>query len=84
MTADEIAQYAIARLNKRITNEIFLIIQNDRELMHEYLLAVESNQLKTVNQQIGKAVKAAYGLVNADEREDNPSCTLIQSHQIFE
>jgi hypothetical protein len=52
--------------------------------MHEYLLAVESNQLKTVNQQIGKAVKAAYGLVNADEREDNPSCTLIQSHQIFE
>jgi hypothetical protein len=84
MTADEIAQHAIAQLNKRITNEIFLIIQNDRELMHEYLLAVESNQLKTVNQQIGKAIKAAYGLVNADEREDNPSCTLIQSHQIFE
>jgi hypothetical protein len=83
-TPAEIAQKAIAKMNKRITNEIFLIIQNDRELMHEYLLAVQDSKLDTVNQQIGKAVKAQYSLVNLDEREDNPSCTLIQSHQKFE
>jgi hypothetical protein len=83
-TPAEIAQKAIAKMNKRITNEIFLIIQNDCELMHEYLLAVQDSKLDTVNQQIGKAVKAQYSLVNLDEREDNPSCTLIQSHQKFE
>ena len=51
--------------------------------MHEYLRSVEKDTLDVVNQQIGKSVKIAYSLVNANEREDNPSCTLIQSHQIF-
>lgn len=83
MNASQIAEKAIEKLNKKITNEIFLIIQNDRELMHEYLRAVEKDTLDVVNQQIGKSVKIAYSLINANEREDNPSCTLIQSHQVF-
>ena len=84
MTPDQIADSAIARLNKRITNEVFLTIQNDRELMLSYLRAVEAHGLDKVNQTIGKRVKAAYHLTNVDDREDNPSCTLIQSHQKFE
>jgi hypothetical protein len=50
MAAKEIAEEAIKKMNKRITNEIFLIIQNDRELMKEYLRAVEGSGLDTVNQ----------------------------------
>ena len=84
MKPNAIAQKAIDKMNKRITNEIFMIIQNDRELMHEYLRAVESDGLDTVNQTIGKKVKAAYQLTNINDREDNPSCTLIQSHQKFD
>jgi hypothetical protein len=84
MLSREIAEEAIKRMNKRITNEIFLLIQNDRDLMKEYLRAVESSSLDTVNQTIGKEIKKAYGLVNIADREDNPSCTLIQSHQKFE
>ena len=84
MTPNEIAAEAISRMNKRITNEIFLIIQNDRDLMLQYLRAVESDKLDTVNRAIGKKVKEAYHLTNINEREDNPSCTLIQSHQKFE
>jgi len=84
MNSSEIAAEAIRRMNKKITNEIFLVIQNDRDLMKEYLRAVESKGLDTVNRTIGKAVKESYGLVNLDDREDNPSCTLIQSHQKFE
>ena len=84
MTPGEIAEAAISKFNKKITNEIFLIIQNDRDLMHAYLRAVEDNHLDNVNQTIGKVVKEQYGLMNMDEREDNPSCTLIQSHQKFE
>ncbi len=84
MDAREIANEAIGILNKKITNEIFLTIQNNRSLMLEYLREVEANGLDTVNQTIGKEVKAAYKLTNINEREDNPSCTLIQSHQKFE
>ncbi len=84
MDAKEIAQEAIGILNKKITNEVFLTIQNNRSLMLEYLRAVEANGLDSVNQTIGKEVKAAYQLTNVNEREDNPSCTLIQSHQKFE
>jgi len=84
MTLNEIAEEAIRRMNKKITNEIFLIIQTDRELMREYLRSVQVNGLDSVNQTIGKKVKTSYRLDNVDDREDNPSCTLIQSHQKFE
>lgn len=84
MTANEIAEEAIRRMNKRITNEIFLMIQNDRDLMKEYLRAVQDSGLDVVNQTIGKRVKTSYNLVNVNDREDNPSCTLIQTHQKFE
>lgn len=84
MSPEDIAAKAIARLNKRITNDIFLVIQNDRELMQSYLRAVEKHGLDALNRKIGKAVKAAYQLKNMEDREDNPSCTLIQSHQKFE
>jgi mannitol-1-phosphate/altronate dehydrogenase len=84
MTPTDIAKEAIQRINKRITNIVFLEIQNDRELMQEYLRCVVDKGLETTNQQIGKEVKQSYNLVNANERENDPSCTLIQSHQIFE
>ena len=90
MKAEEIAQEAISRLNKRITDEIFLIIQNDRDLMQAYLAAVEDAGKESskqsgkdrVNQSIGRAVKAAYALTDAD-RESEPASTLISSHQKF-
>lgn len=84
MTPTDLAKMAITRLNRRITNEIFLTIQNDKMLMLHYLRAVEHYGLDAVNQQIGKAIKEAYQLKNINEREDDPSCTLIQSHQMFE
>ena len=87
MLPGEIAEKAINIMNKKITDEIFLIIQNDRTLMQEYLRAVEVHGLDTVNRTIGKKVKADYFLNNLNDdndREDNPSSTLIQSHQKFE
>jgi len=80
----EIAEKAIKIMDKKITNEIFLIIQNNRNLMQEYLRAVKEEGLDTVNQTIGKKIKQFYHLENINIREDNPSCTLIKSHQKFE
>jgi hypothetical protein len=79
----DLADNALAKMAVRITDEVFLIIQNDPELMHEYLRAVEESGLDTVNQQIGKAVKTRFDLTNDDVREKNPRSTLIRSHQMF-
>ena len=84
MKTDDLGKLAIKKLNKRITNEIFLIILNDRDLMYHYLKLIETEGLDMVNRSIGKQVKKAYGLINMDDREDNPTCTLIQTHQKFE
>ena len=84
MKPNDIAKRAIKILNKRITNELFLIIQNDKDLMHEYLLAVQEYKLDNVNRAIGKEVKKAYNLKNLNDREENPTCTLIQTHTKFE
>lgn len=69
---------------KKITDEVFLMIQNDRELMHQYLILARSNSIDTINQQIGKAVKNKFNLKPADMRKPNPTSTLIQSHQKFD
>lgn len=82
-TPSEIAAKAIEQLNQKITDEVFLIIQKDRQLMHQYLRAVEKDGLDQVNQIIGKTVKLHYHLENADSRQENPVSPLIQSHQKF-
>lgn len=83
MTPKQIAREAIQELNKKLTDEIFLLIQSNRKLMYEYLKAVESKGLNTVNQQIGQEIKFAYKLSNAIDRANAPTSTLIQSHQKF-
>lgn len=35
--AEEIANEAIARIKERLTDEVFLTIQNDRQLMADFL-----------------------------------------------
>lgn len=78
------ATEAISVLNKKITDEVFLLIQSDRELMRQYLDLVANNGVATTNRLIGKTVKNRYGLDNASHREHEPKSTLILSHQAFE
>ncbi len=84
MPIKKFADEVLSKFSKEITDQVFLSIQNDRELMHEYLRLVSKNGIDTVNQQIGKAVKNRYKLSNSDSRQDVPKSTLIKSHQEFE
>lgn len=68
---------------KDITDQVFLMIQEDRELMQKYLAAVSEHDLGTVNRAIGKAVKARFQLENLPTREEAPLSTLIKSHQEY-
>jgi len=78
----EFADEAISQMNKSITDKIFLLIQNDKNLMRTYLQLVEEHGINSVNTQIGKRVKEIYDLEDA-ERNENPISTLIKSYQEF-
>lgn len=73
----------LSKFSKEITDQVFLSIQNNRRLMHEYLRLISENDIDSVNQQIGKAVKSRYKLSNSDSRQDDPKSILIKSHQEF-
>ena len=57
MDLENFIKRVISLKNRTITDEIFLLIQHDRDLMQNYLRLVENEGLNQVNRQIGKAVK---------------------------
>ena len=84
MTLQEYSEELLSKFSKEITDQVFLSIQNDRKLMHEYLRLISENGIDSVNQHIGKFVKKRYKLSNSDSRQDDPKSILIKSHQEFE
>jgi len=84
MTLQVFSDKLLSKFSKEITDQVFLSIQKDRELMHEYLRLVSKKGIDSVNQHIGKSVKNRYKLSNSDSRQDNPKSMLIKSHQEFE
>lgn len=84
MDIKDLVDKVIAQKNKTITDEVFLLIQNDKDFMQEYLQLVHEKGVKTVNQHIGKMVMTKYGLTPDDGRNIEPKSTLISSHQEFE
>lgn len=83
MSSKDITSAVIAKFNEKITDEVFLTIQNDAELMGKYLKAVSKDGSDVVNRAIGKAVKAAYGLTDLGECDD-PKSTLIKGHTTYQ
>lgn len=74
----------IGNFSKLITDKIFLMIQNDHDLMREYLLLIQEKGVKTVNTYIGKQIKANFNLSSLPDKQSAPVSTLIQSHETFD
>ena len=66
-----------------VTDEIFLAIQNNHELMQCYLRLVDQCGLHNINKNIGKEIKKQFSLRNKPLRSNKPASTLISSHQKF-
>ncbi len=79
---DDFNQKTLDLFTQQITDEVFLFIQNNRELMHDYLNLVSKNDLNVVNSGIAKAIKKRYSLENKDTK-GNPKSLLIQSYEEF-
>ena len=82
-TVEQLAGEAISRLKSHATDAAFLVIQNDHELMVDYLHAVEAEGWKSVNMKIGRAVKVAFPDMSKGERNRNPETVLAQSFSEF-
>ncbi|MGM0421449.1 MAG: hypothetical protein ACQEQG_10755 [Bacillota bacterium] len=68
------------KFNKDISDRIFLMIQNDRELMEKYLDLVSGSDQETVNQEIVEAINARYELEYKGKNYE-PESTLIKYYE---
>lgn len=83
MDLNEFVNEVLDRFSQEITDQVFLMVQDDRELMQKYLAAVSDKGKDTVNRSMGKAIKTRFALENLPMREAAPVSTLIKSHQEF-
>lgn len=83
MEIKDFTDKVLNKFNEQITDEIFCFIENDRELMHEYLLLLNQHKLNVLNSNIAKRIKEKYNLDNLDI-SNNPKSKLIQGFTTFE
>lgn len=74
----------IKKFSSTITDSVFLMIQNDKELMKEYLLLLEKHKLNILNSSLAKEIKKRYNLENKDLKNISPKSNLIQTFEVFE
>lgn len=79
MTTEEFAQKVTDKFNEELTDLVFQYIENNAELMHDYLRLVSDRDLDTVNKALGRKIKEKFGVDNLD-RNNKPKSKLIQSY----
>jgi len=77
---EEIAEQALQVIIEDITDHVFGVIQEDYELMQQYMQQVKENDRDTVNKVIGKYIKKRLNLTNLG-REDDSESSLIKSYE---
>lgn len=77
---EEIAEQALQVIIEDITDHVFGVIQEDYELMQQYIQQVKENDRDTVNKTIGKYIKKRLNLTNLG-REDDSESSLIKSYE---
>jgi hypothetical protein len=80
MTLEQFQQKALSQFTKEITDIFFCYIENDKELMQDYLRVIgRENTLDNTNMDLGAAVKAWFALENGAVNS-NPKSKLIRSY----
>lgn len=79
---NEFSNQLLDKFSEEITDQVFLFIQNDKELMHQYLNLISKKEIKSVNSSIAKSIKKRYNLSNKSKNTE-PKSILIQSFEEF-
>lgn len=80
----EFKERVIEKFSSTITDNVFLMIQNDKKLMKEYLQLLEKHKLNVLNSSLAKEIKKRYNLENRDLKNKTPKSNLIQTFETFE
>ena len=83
MTTSEFNDKVLDRFTANITDRVFLMIQDDRELIEDYLNLLKGNERNVINSEVAKAIKSKFHLENSSEC-DSPESLLIKSYTRFE
>lgn len=85
MTIKTFTDKLLKEFDEELTDQVFLYIQSNREIMHDYLLTVSHyEEVKIVNSKIAQAIKQHYVLTTKNQINNNPKSNLIQSYEKFE
>lgn len=77
MNPTTFAEKAIKRFKEEITDNFFLFIQNDDELLQDYLDTISESDRKTVNALLGKLIAKELNVDNIEKGE--PKSFLIKT-----
>lgn len=64
MKSSEFAEFALKKFTEKITDQLFLFIQEDEQLLQEYLDTISEHGRHSVNLTIGNRVVSFFGLKN--------------------
>jgi hypothetical protein len=80
MTLQQFQDKALEQFTKEITDLFFLYIENDEDLMHDYLRVIgRESDLDTTNKKLGETVKRWFKLENGEVNRE-PMSKLIESY----
>lgn len=84
MSIKDFNEKVISRFTDEITDMVFQYILDDEELMDIYLDLISEHDRKTVNSQLGKAIKIRFNIdnisVNGEIQKGDPKCVLIKTN----
>ena len=85
-TLKQFCDNVLNEFKSNITDAVFCYLQNDKELMREYLLLVSKhdNGKQTVNSQLAKAITRKYRLKSTNQKNGTPNSVLIESFSELE
>ncbi len=82
-TYDSFSSHVFEEFEKHITDKVFKMIEEDRNLQKEYLDLVALKGRATVNRWLGKKIKDHYKLRSIKPIEGTPDAIQIQGHTML-
>ena len=79
-TIAEFNELVLLRFSQELTDRVFLMIEEDRELMQIYLDAVGQHGKQAVNSHLAKAARERFGTTCPDPQIADPKSVLIKSY----
>jgi hypothetical protein len=79
MTTKEFAQKVVEKFSLELTDQLFLYIENDKELMQDYLRVITENGIHKTNKDLGAEFKELFFVDNLEET-DQVKSKLIKTY----